>query len=171
MAKGRLTVLDKMHIQELLMDDSIKYMLLKDDEVDKPIEVAKKIQVDNDGTVNFCFGKYVWWSKLMGDIKSIPFLNFILLVAKQLLGQKRNLNSAAWKVLTQDLLEHHINKGDYSYCIDALLAIVRAGIEDPTTGKFSVDEHKRYSREGSLGRVVLNSGEELGDVRIRFKNY
>ena len=173
MSKGRLTVLDKMHIQEILMDDTIRCMLLKEGEDDKPLDVAKKVQVDDDGTVRFCFGTFIWWSKLVGDVKEIPFLNFVLLVAKQLSGQNKNRNNEMWKAISQDLLEKAVMKNEYSYCIDALFDVCRLGYNGINQSRFTTsrepDKKSLNLHDVSMGDVLLNSGESLGTIHIKFR--
>ena len=175
MKKGRLTDLDKMHIQEILMDDSIRSILLKDDDDEKPSDVAKKVQIDDDGTVRFCFGSTIWWSKLMRDYKEIPFLNFVLIVAKQLSGQNNNRNIGMWRAISQDLMERAVMQYEYSYCVDALFDVCRLGYNGINQSKFTTsrgDDYKptKYSRNTQLGNILLNSGETFGEVSIRINH-
>lgn len=171
--KGHLTVLDKMHIQEILMDETIKSILLKSDDDDKPLDVAKKIQIDDDGTIRFCFSNFIWWSKLVNDIKEISFLNFVLLVAKQLSGQNKNRDIGMWKAISQDLLEKAVMSNEYSYCVDALFDICRLGYDGINHSKFTttIDNNERFkpSKDMNLGNIMLNSGESIGTVHIRFR--
>lgn len=174
MSKGHLTVLDKMHIQEILMDESIRSMLLKNDDDEKPLDVAKKVQIDDDGTVRFCFGNFIWWSKLIGDIKEIPFLNFVLLVAKQLSGQNKNRNDGMWKAISRDLLENAIINNKYSYCVDALFDVCRLGYDGINRSSFitnqSSSSNNRKVGNANIGDVILNSGERLGTIHLRYSS-
>lgn len=173
MSKGHLSVLDKMHIQEILMDDTIRCMLLKEGEDDKLLDVAKKVQVDDDGTVRFCFSTLIWWSKLVGDVKEIPFLNFVLLVAKQLSGQDKNRNNEMWKAISQDLLEKAVMQNEYSYCVDALFDVCRLGYDGINQSKFTTsrepDRKAKCLHDVSMGEILLNSGEPLGTLHIKFR--
>lgn len=174
MNKGHLTALDKMHIQEILMDPSIKSILLKSDDDERPSEVAKIVQIDDDGTVRFCFGSYVWWSKLFGDYIEIPFLNFVLLVAKQLSGQQNNRNNGMWKAISQDLMERAVMQNEYSYCIDALFDVCRLGYNGVNQSKFTTSQNNNINYQPKqcnveVGDIILNSGETLGRVCLKFK--
>jgi|WetSurMetagenome_2_1015567.scaffolds.fasta_scaffold169543_2 hypothetical protein len=172
--QNNLSVLDKMHIQELFMDETLVSSLVKRDHAGKLDEIAKNIRIGDDGMIEISFGNWHWLSKLLNDIKRISFSDFAFSVALNISGQSNNKNEIMFNGLSKEIIGGAILKQNYSYVVDCLFDAARYGYDGVNRSKYieinkspKQNSSRNINNDEMLGDILLNSGEKAGRLYLR----
>lgn len=165
---GKLSEKSVKLIEMLLEDPAIKGNLIDDPNK----EVYKTLTICEDGSIVLGKTRCLWWNRLIGDEKTLSFIDFAIKVITALSGQANNQNEIVLKGLTEDLIRKAVAADKYDYVVDRLFDVARYGTSGPIHSEaFQIQdkfkEHVDVTCKDGIRIVRLpGSGDKLCTIHV-----
>lgn len=133
-------------------------------------ETAKKVAIQEDGTVFFYYGSGpLWWQRLFNTYESVSIIDAAIRIADAITGSNGTRNEVAFDGITKSILDEAIKKRDFDCVVDILFDSMRNCSDGELHSKYITKENiRRYAQEKGINPGKINI--EMADDLFAFAN-